>query len=43
MELFAKPLFLIYMVPVLLGAIGILWLGRKLTRHYVRQMFGPAA
>lgn len=41
MELFAKPIFLIYALLALAGLWGVLWLGHKLTKRYTRALFGP--
>lgn len=43
MELFAKPIFLLYALVALIGLWFLLWLGHKLTRHYTRLLFGPQA
>lgn len=43
MELFAKPVFLLYALPVVLVALVIGWLSQRLLRHYLRQLFGLAA
>lgn len=43
MRLFAHPLLLIYLLPALIGIWLILWLGKRLARHYTRRLFGAAA
>ncbi len=39
MELFAKPVFLLYLLLVLGLVVGILWLGAKLKQHYIHALF----
>ena len=43
MELFAKPVFLVYALLALCTLGGVLWLGRKLTRRYIHALFGSQA
>lgn len=43
MGLFAKPIFLFYLIPVLGGVLFVLWLGKRLTRHYQKILFGSLA
>ena len=43
MELFAKPIFLIYALFALAGLWIVLWLGRRLTQRYTHALFGPQA
>ncbi len=43
MGLFARPLLLLYALPVLAGVIAVLWLGTRLTRHYTQQIFKSPA
>ena len=39
MELFARPFFLLYALPVLLGIGVLFWLGRRLKQRAVRILF----
>ena len=41
MELFAHPLFLLYLLPVLAGVLFVLWVGRKLKRRAAQMLFTP--
>lgn len=43
MGLFAKPIYLLYLLPVLGILLGILWLGAKLKQRYTRVLFGLPA
>ena len=43
MELFAKPIYLLYFVPAVLAAGLAAWLGVKLKNRLVRTLFGPQA
>ena len=43
MNLFAKPLYLVYFLPVLLGLLLIIWLGRKRKEHYTKLLFGASS
>lgn len=43
MELFAKPLFLLYFIPVAGGLFLTLWLGNLLKNRALRQLFSPQA
>lgn len=39
MELFAKPLFLLYFLPVLAGVLVIFWLGKRLKQRAISLLF----
>lgn len=41
MELFAHPVYLLYLIPALVGLGIILWLGRRIKRRAVRILFTP--
>ncbi len=43
MNLFAKPFYFVYFVPVLLGLLLVLWLGKRLKNRYVHALFGAGA
>ena len=43
MGLFARPIFLLYLIPALILLGCILWMGSRLKRHYVNQLFGSSA
>ncbi len=43
MELFAKPIFLLCLIPALALLLFILWLGGRLVRRYQRALFGTSA
>lgn len=43
MNLFAKPFYLFYFVPALLGILLVLWLGKQLKNRYVHALFGEGA
>ncbi len=43
MELFAKPVFLVYFIPVLLFAGLAAWLGFKIKNHLIGSLFGAEA
>ena len=43
MELFAKPIFLLYLIPALALLLAVLWLGGRLVRRYEQKLFGVAA
>lgn len=43
MRLFAHPFVLVYILPVLLAVLFILWIGKRLTRHYTARLFGAAS
>ena len=43
MNLFAKPFYLVYFVPTLLGILLVLWLGKQLKNRYVHALFGAGA
>lgn len=43
MNLFATPVYLIYLLPALAGILCVWWLGRKLKNHFIRALFGQAA
>lgn len=43
MELFAKPIFLLYFLPTALLLAAAAWLGMKLKARLVRALFGPEA
>ena len=43
MQLFAKPVFFIYMLPVLAGVLLAAYAGGKYKRHLVARMFGKGA
>ena len=43
MELFAKPVFLLYLLFGLGLVLGVLWLGTKLKRHYIQALFQLSA
>ncbi len=43
MELFAKPIFLLYLIPICLLAGLIGWAGLKLKTHLIRSLFGTQA
>ena len=41
MELFARPLFLLYFLPVLVGVLLLFWVGKKLKNRVVLALFSP--
>ena len=43
MELFAKPILLLYLIPALLAAGLAAWLGLKLKNRLIHALFGPQA
>ena len=43
MELFAKPILLLYLIPALLAAGLAAWLGLKLKNRLIHTLFGPQA
>ena len=43
MGLFAKPIFLLYLIPVLCLLAGVLWLGAYLKNKYQRALFAQPA
>ncbi|WP_428074161.1 vWA domain-containing protein [Candidatus Avelusimicrobium luingense] len=43
MELFARPLFLLYALPAIAGALVLFWLGGKLKRRAERILFSSQA
>ena len=43
MELFARPLFLLYFVPALAVVLVVFWAGRQLKNRIVRILFTPTA
>ncbi len=43
MRLFAHPFVLLYILPVLGALLIILWLGKRLARHYTNRLFGREA
>ena len=43
MELFAKPIFLLYLIPALLAAGLAAWLGLKFKNRLISILFGPLA
>ena len=43
MGLFAKPIFICYALIALISLVGVLWLSKRLTRHYTLALFGVKA
>ncbi|MBR4592723.1 MAG: VWA domain-containing protein, partial [Elusimicrobiaceae bacterium] len=43
MELFARPLFLLYFIPALVGILLLFWAGRRLKNRAIRILFTPSA
>lgn len=43
MELFAKPIYLLYFLPVLAALLLVWWSGARLKRNIICALFGPAA
>lgn len=43
MNVFAKPIYLLYFIPVFIGLLLVIWLGHKLKAHYTRTLFGNQA
>ena len=41
MELFARPLFLLYFIPALVGVLVLFWAGNKLKNKAVCALFSP--
>ena len=43
MGLFAKPIFLLYLIPALLGLLFVLWLGKRVMLRYEQALFANRA